>query len=102
MRASELHSLQQASSFSGLRISSFIADGHYRSHQRQATAANAINPLNSGRPLLSPLFIFSSQVYENPVAITTMRQTGDFGRQTLDRRKTPSTTPAADYRVFVV
>jgi hypothetical protein len=37
---------------------------------------------------------------ENPVAITDARQTGDFGRQALDRRKMPSRTLIGDYRVF--
>jgi hypothetical protein len=83
-----------------LGFSSLIADGHYRGRQRQATAANAIRLLNSGWPLLSPLSPFSGQICENPVAITTVRQTGELGQQPLDRRKTPSTTPIGDYRVF--
>jgi hypothetical protein len=49
--------------------------------------------------LLSPL---SGQICENPVAIMNMRQTGDFRRQPLDRRKTPSLTPIDNYRVFPV
>ena len=37
---------------------------------------------------------------ENPVAITNVRQTGVFGQQPLDRRKTSSPTWIGDYRVF--
>lgn len=42
----------------------------------------------------------TAQCVENPVVITIVRQTGDFGRYHLDRRKTPSPTPIGDYRVF--
>jgi len=37
---------------------------------------------------------------ENPVVNTTVRKTGDFGRQPLDRRKIPSPAPIGDNRVF--
>jgi len=37
---------------------------------------------------------------DNPVVITTVRQTGVFGRYHRDRRKTPSPTLIGDYRVF--
>ncbi len=43
---------------------------------------------------------FSGRCVEIPVSITTVRQIGDFGRQPLDRRKTPSPTPTGVYRVF--
>jgi len=39
---------------------------------------------------------------KNPVAIAGVRQTGDFGQQRLNRRKTPSTTSIGDYHVFPV
>jgi hypothetical protein len=39
---------------------------------------------------------------KNPVSNKTVRQTGDFGRQPLDRRKTPSPTPTGVYRVICV
>jgi hypothetical protein len=61
---------------------------------------NAIDLLNSGRPLLSSLLPSSGQICENSVAITTARQAGDFRRQPLDRHKTPSPTLIGDYRVF--
>ena len=38
---------------------------------------------------------------ENPVVITIVRQTGDFGRLPLDRRKTPSPILIGDYRIFL-
>jgi len=42
----------------------------------------------------------AARCVENPVVITIVRQTGDFGRLPLDRRKTPSLIPIGDYRVF--
>ena len=37
---------------------------------------------------------------ENPVVIIVVRQTGDSGRSSLDRRKMPSLIPIGDYHVF--
>jgi hypothetical protein len=37
---------------------------------------------------------------KTPVAVTNVRETGDFGRYHLDRRKTPSPTLIGDYHVF--
>jgi len=49
-----------------------------------------------------PVSLFRSPMCGKPVVITAVRQTGDFRRQPLDRRKTPSLTPIDDYRVFPV
>lgn len=43
---------------------------------------------------------FAAEVSGNPVALSDERQTGDFGRYHLDRRKTPSLTPIGDNREF--
>jgi hypothetical protein len=44
----------------------------------------------------------AAKVAENPVAFSDARQTGDFGRQPFDDRRTPLPTPIGDYRVLPV
>lgn len=65
-----------------------------------AASGSATLLQDADRPLSANYPCLVVGCVENPVAITNVRQTGDFGQQPLDRRKTLSPTPSGDYRVF--
>ncbi len=78
----------------------FEATSWVTSASRDDDGTSDVDRMNAERLLSTNYCRSAVRCVENPVVNTTVRKTGDFGRQLRNRRKIPSPAPIGDYRVF--